>query len=160
MGFSNCFCLLSRGRHVETRESYRRLVTMPELKKVYPSFPMSHVVDMPEVLQEIDHFRAELAKHFIAFDPGDVDEKLLLDNALAASAEGKDWIMIEPHAFGEQEGAEPFRVSVREVLDIAGDIDGQIYMRDFRLIDQADMICSRSPELPGGGPGCARGVER
>ncbi|MCH7602511.1 MAG: AAA family ATPase [Planctomycetes bacterium] len=160
MGVPNRFYILSRGRHVETIESCRRLVTMPELKKVYPSFPMSHVVDMPEVLQEIDHFRAELAKHFIAFDPGDVDEKLLLDNALAASAEGKDWIMIEPHAFGEQEGAEPFRVSVREVLDIAGDIDGQIYMRDFRLIDQADMICSLIPELPGGVPGLSSGVER
>jgi hypothetical protein len=52
------------------------------------------------------------------------------------------------------------RVSVREVLDIAGDIDGQIYMRDFRLIDQADMICSLIPELPGGVPGLSSGVER
>lgn len=160
MGVPNRFYILSRGRQAETIESCRRLVTMPELKKVYPSFPMSHVVDMPEVLEEIDHFRAELAKHFIAFDPGDVDEKLLLDNALEASREGKDWIMIEPHTFGEQEGAEPFRVSVREVLDIAGDIDGQIYMRDFRLIDQADMICSLIPELPGGVPGLSSGVER
>ena len=39
------------------------------------------------------------------------------------------------------------RVSVREILDIAGDIDGQIYMRDFRLIDQSDMIVSLVPEL-------------
>jgi hypothetical protein len=34
---------------------------------------------------------------------------------------------------------------VREVLDIAGDIDGQIYMRDFKLIDQSDMIVSLHP---------------
>ena len=33
---------------------------------------------------------------------------------------------------------------------VAGDIDGQIYMRDFKLIDQSDMICSLVPELPGG----------
>ena len=161
MGVPNRFYILSRGRQAETIESCRRLVTMPELKKVYPSFPMSHVADMPEVLQEIDHFRAELARHFIAFDPGDVDEKLLLDNALEASREGKDWIMIEPHSFGGGRAeAEPFRVSVREVLDIAGDIDGQIYMRDFKLIDQADMICSLIPELPGGVPGLSSGVER
>jgi hypothetical protein len=51
-------------------------------------------------------------------------------------------------------------VSVREVLDIAGDIDGQIYMRDFKLIDQADMIVSYIPELPGGMPGLSSGVER
>ncbi|MEE9128960.1 MAG: hypothetical protein V3T84_03010, partial [Phycisphaerales bacterium] len=49
---------------------------------------------------------------------------------------------------------------VREVLDIAGDIDGQIYMRDFKLIDQSDMICSYIPELPGGMPGLSSGVER
>jgi hypothetical protein len=46
------------------------------------------------------------------------------------------------------------------VLDIAGDIDGQIYMRDFKLIDQADMICSYIPELPGGIPALSSGVER
>jgi adenylate kinase len=53
---------------------------------------------------------------------------------------------------------------VREVLDIAGDIDGQIYMRDFKLIDQSDMIVSLIPELPGAGgkdiPGLSSGVER
>jgi len=55
-------------------------------------------------------------------------------------------------------------VSVRQVLDIAGDVDGQIYMRDFKLIDQADMIVSYIPELPGsdgkGIPGLSSGVER
>jgi hypothetical protein len=51
-------------------------------------------------------------------------------------------------------------VPVREVLDIAGDIDGQIYMRDFKLIDQSDMIVSLIPELPGGVPGLSSGVER
>ena len=43
---------------------------------------------------------------------------------------------------------------------ISGDIDGQIYMRDFKLIDQSDMICSLVPELPGGVPGLSSGVER
>ena len=55
---------------------------------------------------------------------------------------------------------QPIRVRVREVLDIAGDIDGQIYMRDFKLIDQSDMIVSLIPELPGGVPGLSSGVER
>jgi hypothetical protein len=132
------------------------------MRKVYPSFPMSHVVDMPDVLAEIDAFRAELAEHFITFDPGDVDEKLLLDRAIAAAKEGKDWLDLAPHSFGgsKNAGAEPIRVRVREVLDIAGDIDGQIYMRDFKLVDQSDMIVSYIPELPGGIPGLSSGVER
>ena len=49
---------------------------------------------------------------------------------------------------------------LREVLDIAGDVDGQIYMRDFKLIDQSDMIVSLVPELPNGTPGLSSGVER
>jgi adenylate kinase len=178
MGCPNQFYILSRGRHAPTIDTCLRLVTRRDMRKVYPSFPMSHVVDLPDVLAEIDHFRAELAKHFISFDPGDVDEKLLLDRAIAAAREGKDWIEVSPGAPGTsgpvggstlrvdqnatRSVAPPgsFRVSVREVLDIAGDIDGQIYMRDFKLIDQSDMICSYIPELPGGIPGLSSGVER
>jgi len=158
MGCPNQFYILSRGRSAPTIDTCLRLVTRRDMRKVYPSFPMSHVVDLPDVLAEIDHFRVELAKHFISFDPGDVDEKLLLDRAITAAREGKDWIEVSPGAHGPK--AEPVRVSVREVLDIAGDIDGQIYMRDFKLIDQSDMICSYIPELPGGIPGLSSGVER
>ena len=153
------FYILSRGRHAMTTRTLFRLVCRPGMRKVYPSFPMSHVVDMPDVLAEIDAFRAELAEHFITFDPGEVDEKLLLDRALAAAREGKDWIETEAHSFGGSAGRN-LRVSVREVLDIAGDIDGQIYMRDFKLIDQSDMIVSLVPELPNGTPGLSSGVER
>lgn len=162
------FFIVSRGRHQPTTRTMFRLVCRPGMRKVYPSFPMSHVVDMPEVLAEIDGFRAQLAEHFITFDPGDVDEKLLLDRAVAKAKEGKvdEWLDVSPHQFGgsTSEGAKPLRVRVREVLDIAGDIDGQIYMRDFKLIDQSDMIVSLVPELPGAGgkdiPGLSSGVER
>ena len=160
MGCHNDFYILSRGRHQDTAETALRLVTRPEMRKVYPSFPMSHVMDMPDVLAEIESFRAELAKHFITFDPADVDEKLLLDNGIAAAKEGRDWIEIEPHAFGGRDTDEMIRVNVREILDIAGDVDGQIYMRDFKLIDQSDMIVSLVPELAGGIPGLSSGVER
>lgn len=160
LGCPNDFYILSRGRQTDTLQTAARLITNPKMRKVYPSFPMSHVVDMPDVLAEIDDFRARLAEHFIAFDPGDVDEKLLLDRAIAATQEGKDFIDVEPHSFGGRSDTERIRVSVREVLDIAGDIDGQIYMRDFKLIDQADMICSLIPELDGGIPGLSSGVER
>jgi 6,7-dimethyl-8-ribityllumazine synthase len=85
---------------------------------------------------------------------------LLLDRGLAAAREGKDFIEVAAHAFGGRAGAPPMKVSVREILDIAGDVDGQIYMRDFKLIDQSDMIVSLVPELPGGVPGLSSGVER
>jgi len=162
------FYIVSRGRHDDTARTLFRLVCRPEMRKVYPSFPMSHVMDMPDVLAEIDAFREALAENFITFDPGDVDEKLLLDRAIDAAKEGNvdQWLDVTPHTFGGSKAAsgEPLRVRVREVLDIAGDIDGQIYMRDFKLIDQADMIVSYVPELPGTDgktiPGLSSGVER
>ena len=161
VGCHDEFYILARGRHVDTVEQCLRLITQPAMRRVYPSFPMSHVMDMPEVMAEIDHFRAELAKQFITFDPGDVDEKLLLDRGLAAARDGIDFVEVEPHAFGgKMISDKPIRVPVKEILDIASDVDGQIYMRDFKLIDQADMICSYIPELPGGIPALSSGVER
>lgn len=157
------FYILSRGRHAMTTRTAFRLICRPGMKKVYPSFPMSHVVDMPDVLAEIDKFRADLAEHFITFDPGDVDEKLLLERAIMAAREGREFLDVVPHSYGGSKaaaGSPPIKVRVREVLDIAGDIDGQIYMRDFKLVDQSDMIVSYIPELPGGIPGLSSGVER
>lgn len=156
------FYILSRGRHAPTTKQLFRLLCRPGMRKVYPSFPMSHVMDMPEVLGEIDRFRAQLADQFITFDPGDVDEKLLLDRAIAAARDGKEFVEVAPHSFGGSKASAgaPIKVKVREVLDIAGDIDGQIYMRDFKLVDQSDMIVSYIPELAGGIPGLSSGVER
>ena len=155
------FYIVSRGRHASTVRTMFRLVCRPEMRRVYPSFPMSHVVDMPDVLAEIAAFRAKLAEQFITFDPGDVDEKLLLERALEAARQGQEFFDHAPHSFGGgKANEEPLRVRTREVLDIAGDIDGQIYMRDFKLIDQSDMIVSYIPELAGGIPGLSSGVER
>ncbi len=159
------FYIMARGRHALTTRTMFRLICRPKMKKVYPSFPMSHVMDMPDIMAEIDRFRAALADHFITFDPGDVDEKLLLDRGIVAAREGKEFLDVTPHTFGGSKVApEPIKVRVREILDIAGDIDGQIYMRDFRLVDQSDMIVSYIPEIPdgkgGGIPGLSSGVER
>jgi adenylate kinase len=158
VGCGSRFYVVSRGRDALTARTCARLVTQPEVRKVYPSFPMSHVADMPDVLAEINAFRAQLARHFITFDPGDVDEKLMLDSALRAAADGQDFIEARALMADGQENR--FKLPVKQVLDCAGDIDGQIYARDFKLIDQADMIVSLVPELPGGTPGLSSGVER
>ena len=154
----NRFYVLSRGRHKDTIETCFRLVCRPQMRTVYPSFPMTHVVGLPDTLKEIDAFRAELAKHFIAFDPADVDEKLLLDAAIVAAKEGKEFVEIDPGSFSG--GKFKINVSVKQVLDIAGDVDGQIYSRDFKMVRQSDMIVSLVPELPDGMPGLSSGVER
>jgi adenylate kinase len=147
------FYVLARGYAGEAAKSLVNLMFEPRKKKIYPSFPMSHVMDMPDVLAEIDAFRAALAEHFICFDPGDLDEKRLLFEAGEATKNGRQSITLKVNG-------RDVTFSVPDVTSVARDIDGQIYARDFKLIDQADMIVSYIPELPGGIPGLSSGVER
>ncbi len=148
-----CFYVFARGLEDHTVEGLYRLIFKPETKRVYPSFPMTHVMNMPEVLAEIDAFRALMAEHFITFDPGDMDEKRLLSVAAAAMQQGQTKFRLMVH------GRE-VEFDVAEVTSVARDIDAQIYARDFKLIDQSDMIVSFIPELPDGRPALSSGVER
>ena len=148
-----CFYVFARGIESLTVESLYRLIFKPQVKRVYPSFPMTHVMDMPATLAEIDSFRSALNEHFITFDPGDLDEKRMLVDAERALARGEE-------RFTMVANDRPVEFDAREVTSVARDIDGQIYARDFKLIDQADMIVSLVPELPDGKPGLSSGVER
>jgi hypothetical protein len=136
-----------------TAQTVYRLMFEKDKHKVYPSFPMSHVMDLPDTLAEIDKFRAIINENFIAFDPGDVDEFVLHTTAQKASAENKDTIDV-------QAADGPVTLKTSEVEQISGDIMGQIYMRDFKMVDQSDMIVSYVPQLPNGKPGLSSGVER
>jgi adenylate kinase len=147
------FFMISRGRNVPTTQTIYRLMFEGQKKKVYPSFPMSHVMDLPDTLAEIDRFRATLAEHFITFDPGDVDEFVLHTTALKAMAEGQTTMEVQA-----AEGK--ITLKTADVAQISGDIMGQIYARDFKMVDQSDMIISLVPELPNGKPGLSSGVER
>ncbi len=147
------FFVLARGREKSTARTLFRLLTRPGMRKVYPSFPMSHVVDMPQVLDEIQRFRQKLAGYFIAFDPGDVDEKQLYDRAVAALGEHQQTLNI-------QLDGRTATLRSAEIVSVGADINGQIYARDFMMVRQSDMIVSLIPELPGGRPGLSSGVER
>jgi len=147
------FFMISRGRNVLTTQTIYRLMFEPQKKKVYLSFPMSHVMDLPETLAEIDRFKASIYEHFICFDPADVDEFILHTLAVKALQEGRTTVEVQA-----AEG--PITLKTADVAQISGDIMGQIYARDFKMVDQSDMIISLVPELPNGKPGLSSGVER
>lgn len=153
LGAHGRYFVLARGEDAATADSLVRLMFEQDKKKIYPSFPMSHVMDMPDVLAEIDAFRAALAEYFICFDPGDLDEKRLLFEAGEATKKGETTITLDVNG-------EPLQFNVPDITSVARDIDGQIYARDFKLIDQSDMIVSYVPELASGIPGLSSGVER
>ena len=147
------FYVMALGPDNCTAESFFRLMFRPRLRKAYLSFPMTHVVDQPGILAEIDSFRRALSTHLIVFDPADLEEQQLYLDALAASERGHK--VMEVDVLGQK-----LRFDVAEVMRVAGDIHAQIYARDFVLIDQADMIVSYIPEMPNGKPGLSSGVER
>ena len=147
------FYIMARGEDDSSAEAMVNLLFHPQLRKAYLSFPMSHVSDLPGMLVEIEGFRREMKRHFVCFDPGDLEEKHLGLLALRAAQDGHRTIETGP----------PGRrtvVETAQVLEILPDIDGQIYARDFKLIDQSDMIVSLIPVLPDGRPGLSSGVER
>ena len=151
-GYGHAYVLSRSSPRINAQTMYR-LMFEPQRRRVYPSFPMTHVIDMPDILGEIERFRDALAEHFIIFDPADLDEKRLLYEAGEATKRGEDHVLL-------QVNGRPLRLNVGDITRIARDIDAQIYARDFKLIDQSDMIVSYIPELPGGRPALSSGVER
>jgi adenylate kinase len=147
------FFMISRGRDIPTTQTIYRLMFQPQRKKVYLSFPMSHVMDLPETRADIERFKAALHQHFTCFDPADVDEYLLYTAADKAQQEGRPTVEI-PAADGT------VTLKTADVLQITGDIMGQIYARDFKMVDQSDLIVSLVPQLPNGKPALSSGVER
>ena len=153
VGGHGCFYVMARTDNDDTAAAVARLFCHPGMRKTYLSFPMTHVMGSGELLNLIADFRLQMKRYFTCFDPGDVEEKELGELALRAAEAGHRMVQTGPPC-------EQALMNTNQLIDIIPDIDGQIYARDFKLIDQADMIVSLIPVLPGGRPGLSSGVER
>jgi len=147
------FYCLARGAEKETIETFYRLLFEPQVKRAYLSFPMTAVVDMQDVKQEINSFRKTMKQYFTCFDPGDLEEAHLPRYALHAAENGRDYL--EVTAAGKQ-----VRLNLDQIRQIERDIYSQTYARDFLLIDQAEMIISFIPTAADGRAAISSGVER
>ena len=147
------FYCLARGTEDETTETFYKLLFDDKIKKVYLSFPMTAVSDMDDVKKEIDAFRRTMKQSFLCFDPGDLEESLLLQKARQAKHAGLDYVEVK--TLGQK-----IRLDLHEVLQIERDINSQTYARDFMLIDQSDMIISFIPSMADGRAAISSGVER
>src|SRR4051812_26395164 len=88
------FYMISRGRDIPTTQTIYRLMFEPRRKKVYLSFPMSHVMDQPATLAEIERFKKTMHQHFVCFDPGDVDEFVIYTAGEKAQQEGRETVQV------------------------------------------------------------------
>lgn len=146
------YCL-ARGADEGTIETFYRLMFEEERKKAYLSFPMTHVMDLPDVMSQIEAFRNAMKENFTCFDPANLEEAYLPGYAKKARANGQNEITIT--SLGEK-----LTFATEEIEQIEADINSQIYARDFALIDQADMIVSFIPPLADGRAAISSGVER
>lgn len=115
-------------------------------KRVYPSFPISQVGHLPEVVQSIIEFRESLRKDFIVFDPYDITEGGLPKKLTAARTKGD---IADGHCKIECRGEALF-IREDECSLASKAIWAQVRSRDFRLIDQSDFVYACLPTRPDG----------
>jgi len=127
-----------------------KLMFSPNLKKAYLSFPITKVRDKPEVVQKIQEFRKKMALELIVFDPYTIQEKRLLVAAHEASQAEKE---VEIETYEKTQ-----KLKIEDIRAIEKEIDGQIISRDFKLIEQSDMIVAFIPEVKGE-PDISAGVQ-
>jgi len=136
-------------------DTIHKLMFQPELKKAYLSFPMTFAMDKPALWKRIIEFKERMAAMHVVFDPGAIGERRLL---LGLPEEGK----IEPTStevvtFNTLGKERPFLT--RDLHSIRKDIDGQIVSRDYKLIEQSDMVIALVPEIQGGDPVISAGSQ-
>jgi adenylate kinase len=121
-----------------------KLFLKPQLKRAYISFPITNVLDRPDVMARIDEFKHQMRELFLVFDPFDVKESWMvseLDKIRSGKLE-RDYLEVE---FEGETG----RIPVAEVAPCVQDIEGQIVARDLKLIDQSEMVIAFMPDING-----------
>ena len=123
-------------------------------KRSYVSYPISDAQSKPEVWDRVLDFRRRVRKRLCCFDPMMIDEKRLYGILRSRRQEDPSAAHLLCDVRGEQA-----QFSAQEIEGIIPDIDGQIVSRDYKLIDQAEMIVAYIPLDTDGSPLIAGGVQ-
>lgn len=116
------------------RVERRRLRGERAAPKAYLSYPITHVLGSPEHFELKDEVKRSLVEiGVVVFDPITIDEVNLIGLAEDTQAEGGSEMEVDT-------GVSRLKLSVQEVLDARGDIIDQTVARDYKLIDQSDLI--------------------
>lgn len=135
-------------------EVAHRLLFQRWKKRAYVSYPISDAQSKPRVWRQVGNFRRLVRQHLTAFDPLMIDEKRLQ----GLLAEQRPTGAARQHLVCEVRGRR-VKLSRAEVEGALADIDGQIVARDYKLIDQAEMVVAYFPRDLDGGPLIAAGVQ-
>ena len=125
-------------------ESWRR--------KTYVSYPISEARVKQDIWEKVIRYRRLVRSYLTAFDPLMIREKGLLN--LIQRQEQNETEDLEYEVRGKS-----VLLSRQEIEAIIDDIDGQIVARDYKLIDQSDMVVAYFPANTDGSPLIAGGVQ-
>ena len=140
----------------DAERNFETLITKPDLKRAYISFPITNVLDRPEILADIKKFKDEMKKIFMAFDPFSVKESWMVSEVekIQSGEVKRDYMEVD---FEGKKATLP----LSEVAPCVKDIDGQIITRDLGLIDQSDIVIAYMPDIdnqPVNSPGVMREI--
>ncbi len=130
------------------------LMFEPWKKRAYISFPISGAQARPEVWDKVMRFRAATRTYLTAFDPLMIGENHLQGKMLRLREEHPEARDLVCDVRGSE-----VNLSIQEIEAVVGDIDGQIVARDYKLIDQSEMIVAYFPRDSDGAPLIAAGVQ-
>ena len=154
-----------------TEMLYRLLFQARKIIRIYVSYPMTRTRNIKKRKEEIDNFRYALHEKFSVFDPVTIDDRVLQNpfesEKKRLEGSGKKLYEIRPKErwfipaektlCGEDtKGIQKIRIQdMREVAvpvhpGEKSAIDRQITTRDFRLIDQADVVIIYRPQYTEG----------
>jgi adenylate kinase len=133
-----------------------KLITQPRLKRCYISFPITNVLDHDDIMADIERYKEDMKKIFLAFDPFSVKESWMVSEVekIETGQVDRDYMEIE---FDGSMHKLPYK----EVAPCVRDIDGQIITRDLGLIDQSDLVVAYMPDInnqPVNSPGVMREI--
>ena len=130
------------------------LIFEPWKKRAYVSYPISDAQTKPAVWEKVLQFRKLARSYLSAFDPLMISEKRLHNMMLESR-------QTNPQATGLvcDVGEMSVSLNLQDIESISQDIDGQIVARDYKLIDQSEMIVAYVPLNTDGSPMIAGGVQ-
>ncbi|NLE95197.1 MAG: hypothetical protein GX600_05885 [Dehalococcoidia bacterium] len=137
-------------------ETVFRLLFNPKGTRVYLSYPISRVKTVPSAWRQVELYRTKVKDHFTCFDPYSICEGMLVDDLRqAGSGRPDDYVALGVPR--EPEGV--LKRTRAEVESIVPYVNAQIVGRDYRLIDQSDLLVAYFP-VRNGTPELSEGVEQ
>ncbi len=129
----------------QSPDTLYRLMFRPEVRTVYRSYPITHIVDQPDLQAECDALGAQLDEPFVAFDPMAIKDPQAPERAAPPGPSPTDGAE-EAWSDGGEGEAPPSALTKRSAAEATFTpaevqyMDDQTVARDYKLIKQSDLV--------------------